>query len=120
LETEDISRLLLTSLLSIAAEAIISVDQVHNITLFNHRAENTFGYRRDEVLGQPSISCYPSRFGLLTPIVFSNLARRLKPLGSRVIEGKLFAGVAMGGNSRDSGNLQDHNWRSAHLLRFVA
>lgn len=42
----------LTGIVSIAADAIISIDSTQTITLFNDGAEVIFGYRRDEVLGQ--------------------------------------------------------------------
>jgi PAS domain S-box-containing protein len=60
--TEDISRLFLASLLSIAPEAIIAVDDEQRITTFNEGAENTFGWRRDEVLGQHLNVLLPERF----------------------------------------------------------
>lgn len=40
-------------IVSLAADAIISSDEAHRITLFNEAAEAIFGYRRDEVLGEP-------------------------------------------------------------------
>jgi PAS domain S-box-containing protein len=60
--TEDISRLFLASLLSIAPEAIIAVDDQQRITTFNEGAEKTFGWRRDEVLGQHLDVLLPERF----------------------------------------------------------
>ena len=60
--TEDISRLFLASLLSIAPEAIIAVDDEQRITTFNEGAEKTFGWRRDEVLGQHLNVLLPERF----------------------------------------------------------
>ena len=61
-ETEDLTRLFLTSLLSIAPDAIIAVDEEHHITLFNEGAERTFGYRRYEILGKPLDLLLPERF----------------------------------------------------------
>lgn len=43
----------LRSIVALAADAIISVDDGYRITLFNTAAEEMFGYREDEVLGQP-------------------------------------------------------------------
>ncbi len=39
-------------IISIAAEAIVSVDESQHVTLFNEGAEHIFGYRADEVMGQ--------------------------------------------------------------------
>ena len=43
----------LSAIVSIAADAIISVDPRQRITLFNTGAEHIFGYSAAEVLGQP-------------------------------------------------------------------
>jgi PAS domain S-box-containing protein len=61
-DTEDISRLFLTTLLSIAPDAIIAVDQEHRIMTFNVGAESVFGWGRNEVLGQPLDVLMPERF----------------------------------------------------------
>jgi PAS domain S-box-containing protein len=62
-EREDLSRLaLLTSVVSIAPDAIVAVDHDYRIILFNEGAEDTFGYRRNEVLGQPLDILLPERF----------------------------------------------------------
>ncbi|MEO6447017.1 MAG: PAS domain-containing sensor histidine kinase [Gemmatimonadaceae bacterium] len=43
----------LAGIISIAADAIISIDVDHRITMFNLGAEKIFGYSADEVIGQP-------------------------------------------------------------------
>lgn len=43
----------LSAIVSIAADAIISIDPEQRITLFNTGAEVIFGYSADEILGQP-------------------------------------------------------------------
>lgn len=43
----------ISGILEIADDAIISVDASHIITLFNQGAEKMFGYRRQDILGQP-------------------------------------------------------------------
>jgi PAS domain S-box-containing protein len=48
--------------ISIAADAIISIDEEHRITLFNHGAEQIFGYTAEEVLGRPLDLLIPERF----------------------------------------------------------
>lgn len=45
-----------------AYDAIVTIDQQHNITLFNHAAENLFGYTAGEVLGQPIVMLLPEQF----------------------------------------------------------
>lgn len=45
-----------------AYDAIVAIDQQHNITLFDRAAENLFGYTAAEVLGQPIEMLLPERF----------------------------------------------------------
>ena len=52
----------LSAILSIAGDAIISVDSEQRITLYNEWAERTFGYMSAEVLGKPLSMLLPERF----------------------------------------------------------
>ncbi len=53
---------LLAGILAIAADAIISIDEHHTITLFNNGAEHIFGYTSAEILGRPLDVLLPERF----------------------------------------------------------
>jgi PAS domain S-box-containing protein len=49
-------------IVSIAADAIISINEQQHITLFNDGAEYIFGYVRSEVIGEPLNMLLPHRF----------------------------------------------------------
>jgi len=51
-----------SGILSISAEAVISMDANQRITLFNRAAESIFGYTAAEVLGRPLEILIPPRF----------------------------------------------------------
>jgi PAS domain S-box-containing protein len=53
---------LLSGIISIAADAIVSINEDHRIILFNEGAERTFGYRAEEVMGRPLDLLLPDRF----------------------------------------------------------
>jgi PAS domain S-box-containing protein len=50
-----------SGILSIAADAIITVDQTERIVHFNHGAETIFGYSMDEAIGKPLDMLLPKR-----------------------------------------------------------
>ena len=52
----------MAGIISIAADAIISIDAEQRITLFNDGAEVIFGYRRDEIIGQSLAHLLPEQF----------------------------------------------------------
>ncbi len=51
-----------SGIISISADAIISIGKDQRITLFNNGAEDIFGYARSEVLGAPLEMLIPERF----------------------------------------------------------
>jgi len=52
----------LSGLVDSAMDAIISMDEQQNITLFNRAAEQVFGYRAADIIGQPVEKIIPLRF----------------------------------------------------------
>ena len=54
-----------SGIISISADAIISIDEHQRITLFNTGAEKIFGYSRDEVIGAPLDLLIPERLHAL-------------------------------------------------------
>jgi PAS domain S-box-containing protein len=57
-----LSELKFSGIVSISADAIISVDEGGDITMFNEGAEAMFGYGRNEVLGSSLDNLIPERF----------------------------------------------------------
>jgi PAS domain S-box-containing protein len=51
-----------SGILEISADAIISIDEAQQITLWNTGAEETFGYSAEEVIGTPLAKLIPERF----------------------------------------------------------
>ncbi len=52
----------LAGIISIAAEAIICVDEAQRIVMYNEGAQRVFGWSREEVLGKPHDILVPERF----------------------------------------------------------
>ena len=61
-------------ILAISAEAIITIDEAQRIVHFNRGAEQIFGYRADEVIGQPLNLLIPERFRAAHPRHVSEFA----------------------------------------------
>jgi PAS domain S-box-containing protein len=63
-EHQDVKHayLVISRILAIADDAIVNVDGARNVTFFNRKAEELFGYRADEVLGKPLERLLPPRF----------------------------------------------------------
>ena len=52
-----------SGILSISADALISIDEDQRITMFNEGAEKIFGYSKAEAIGAPLAMLIPDRFG---------------------------------------------------------
>lgn len=61
-EEQRLSESQIAAILSIAADAIISLDDEMQITLFNEGAERLFGYAQNEILGRPLEMLIPQRY----------------------------------------------------------
>ncbi|WP_013321475.1 PAS domain S-box protein [Gloeothece verrucosa] len=69
-----------------ANEAIISIDENQQITLFNHAAEKTFGYQAQEVIGQSFNLLLPSDYGEIHQQyinTFAKASQTAKQMGGR-------------------------------------
>ncbi len=61
-EALQIARARFAGIVEISDAAIISVDEGQRISLFNQGAEKAFGYRAEEILGEPLGKLIPPRF----------------------------------------------------------
>ncbi len=53
---------LLSEIIEIAADAVISIDQNQHIVRFNQGAQHVFGYSRQEIIGKPLDMLLPTQF----------------------------------------------------------
>ena len=60
-DARRLTEFLLAEIVDIAADAIICLDAEQQITLFNEGAEQIFGWRREEMIGQPLDALLPER-----------------------------------------------------------
>jgi diguanylate cyclase (GGDEF)-like protein/PAS domain S-box-containing protein len=77
----EISTSRFRSVVDAAYDAIITIDQEHNVTLFNRAAENLFGYTQEEMMGQPLLKLLPERLRAHHDSYVSQFAR--SPVKSR-------------------------------------
>jgi PAS domain S-box-containing protein len=59
--TRSLTDFLLADIVAIAADAIICLDEDQRITLFNEGAEQIFGWKADEIIGEPLDRLLPDR-----------------------------------------------------------
>ena len=59
---DSITHAVLAGIATISADAIICINESQRITFFNEGAERIFGYRGDEIIGQPIETLLPARF----------------------------------------------------------
>jgi diguanylate cyclase (GGDEF)-like protein/PAS domain S-box-containing protein len=80
----EISTSRFRSVVNAAYDAIITVDQSHNVTLFNRAAENLFGYDASEVIGRPLVNLLPETYRAHHSENIHNFAR--SPVNSRQMD----------------------------------
>lgn len=76
----------LSGVISIAIDGIIAIDESQRVTLFNEGAEQIFGYRQDEVVGEPIDLLLPLRFRRAHSVhiqQFASSPERARQMGQR-------------------------------------
>ncbi|MBN3764111.1 sensor domain-containing diguanylate cyclase [Burkholderia sp. Ac-20365] len=67
------------ALVDLAYDAIVTMDEQHNITLFNRAAENLFGYSSAEIIGRPIVTLLPEKFRAGHPRKVTQFADSYQP-----------------------------------------
>lgn len=96
-EALQTSNLHFGGVVQISEDAIITVDEHQNITLFNSGAEKIFGYRREDVIGRSINQLLPERYRAMHDRhlrQFGDSADQLRPMNAR---GTIFGRKADGG-----------------------
>jgi two-component system sensor kinase FixL len=75
----------LRAILDTATNAILSIDENHEIVLFNNAAERIFGYSRQEILGRNLNLLIPGQYGDHYPFVRRFLEKRESEIVGRTI-----------------------------------
>jgi len=72
------------SVVNAAYDAIITIDQAQNITLFNRAAENIFGYDSVDMIGKPLVNLLPEAYRANHPAHIHQFAK--SPVHSRQMD----------------------------------
>lgn len=123
------NHLLMSRILAVAADAIVSVDDAQKITFFNLTAERMFGYGAEEVVGEPLEMLMPERFRKkhhLEVSAFANLKQPsrymnergevagLRKDGSEFPVEATITKVSVGGRGTFTAHIRDVTERKAH------
>jgi PAS domain S-box-containing protein len=85
-ERMRLSEARLSAIVTIAAEAIISIDEAQHITLFNEGAQKVFGYTQAEIVGRPIHTLLPERYRDNHHREVDRFAANREPTGRRMAD----------------------------------
>lgn len=89
------------ALIDLAYDAIVTMDDQHNITLFNRAAENLFGYSSAEVLGRPIVTLLPEKFRANHPHKVQQFADSYDPGARQATPPRMDGSNSVYGRHRD-------------------
>ncbi|WP_134135847.1 diguanylate cyclase [Paraburkholderia sp. BL6665CI2N2] len=89
------------ALVDLAYDAIVTMDEQHNITLFNRAAENLFGFSSAEVLGRPVVTLLPERFRTHHPRKVQQFADSYQPMQRQATPPRMDQSNSVYGQHRD-------------------